>query len=621
MKDGMKMKKTWGKWNVKRKFNKAKLAALTLAVAMTAAEVSALFGGMTSPVFATELSGLPAVGAVAGGTATTPVAEATTTTTPGASATTTTTPAAPATTPATGNDSNKSTTDDGKKDTTDTKDPNKKDDSKKDDKTTTDDTTDDTKDDTADTTPISTSDFIMVGGDWVTPTAVYGQTVNVVLPVVNMSVTGLTNVIVTPVIASDSKEWPFEIQTSGYTQTIPDLPGKGNGQNDMDRRRELTWTFKTRADVLNGYYKIPFDVIYYSGDSYEKATLTTWVRVIGAPGSGQLTDGGSALSTPRVIITGFDTVPSEVHAGDTFTLTLHLKNTSKRTAVSNMQVDLTTPSAGTDTSSTYEAFLPTSGSNTLYVERIGANSTEDVSIEMTAKADLSQKPYAISVNMAYEDSNYAAYTAKADVSIPVNQDARFDVGSMEIMPTDITVGGQSNVMFSIYNTGKTTLYNVQVKFEADSITETSSFIGKIDPGATGNVDAMIEGAAATMDDGTVKAVISYEDDAGNVSTQEETFTLFVSEESYDDFDYSDMPAEDEESGNSHVGLIIAIVIVVIIAAVVAAVIILKKRKKKKEQKELEDELSDDDDTEADDGAETEGEKEQEAAENDSADED
>lgn len=605
MKDGMKMRKIRERQNVKRKFNKAKFTVLTLAAAMTVAEVAALFGGMADAVYATEMSGLPAVGAVVEGTSTT--------TTPATSATTSTTPATSTTTPATENDADKTTTDDGKKDTTDTKDPNKKDDSKKDDKTT--DTTDDTKDDTTDTTPISTSDFIMVGGDWVTPTAVYGQTVNVVLPVVNMSITGLTNVIVTPVIASDSKEWPFEIQTSGYTQTIPDLPGKGNGQNDMDRRRELTWTFKTRTDVLNGYYKIPFDVIYYSGDSYEKATLTTWVKVIGAPGSGQLSNGGSALSTPRVIITGFDTVPSEVHAGDTFTLTLHLKNTSKRTAVSNMQVDLTTPSAGTDTASTYEAFLPTSGSNTLYVERIGANSTADVSIEMTAKADLSQKPYAISVNMAYEDSDYAAYTAKADVSIPVNQDARFDVSTMEIMPTDITVGGQSNVMFSIYNTGKTTLYNVQVKFVADSITETSSFIGKIDPGATGNVDAMIEGAAATMDDGTVKAVISYEDDAGNVSTQEETFTLYVSEESYDDFDYSDMPVE-EESGSSHVGLIIAIVVIVIIAAIVATVIILKKRRKKKEQKELEDELLDDDDE-----TETEDEKEPEAAETDSKDED
>ena len=449
--------------------------------------------------------------------------------------------------------------------------------------------------DDIDTTPISTSDFIMVGGDWVTPTAVHGRTVNVVLPVVNMSVTNLTNVIVTPVIASDTKEWPFEIQTSGYTQTIPDLPGKGNGQNDMDRRRELTWTFQTREDVLNGYYKIPFNVIYYSGTSYETVTITTWVKAIGAPGSGQLSNGGSALSTPRVIITGFDTVPSKVYAGDTFTLTLHLKNTSKRTAVSNMQVDLSAPSAGTDTASTYEAFLPTSGSNTLYVERIGADATADVSIEMTAKADLSQKPYAIAVNMAYEDSDYAAFTAKADVSIPVNQDARFDISSMEIMPTDIPVGGQSNVMFSIYNTGKTTLYNVQVKFEGDSISGGSCFIGKIDPGGTGNVDAMVEGVAATADDGMVKAVITYEDESGNAFTHEEMFTLYVYEESFDEeMMYDDSYYMEEEGGKSHTGLIVGIVIILIIAAIVTTVILLKRRKRKKEQQELEEELLDDD---------------------------
>ena len=111
-------------------------------------------------------------------------------------------------------------------------------------------------------TPTSTNEFIMVGGNWITPVATYGRTVNVVLPVVNMSTTHLTNVVVTPVIASNTSEWPFEIETSGYTQTIPDLPGRGNGQSDMDRRRELTWTFKTRSDVLNGYYKVPFNVIY-----------------------------------------------------------------------------------------------------------------------------------------------------------------------------------------------------------------------------------------------------------------------------------------------------------------------------------------------------------------------
>jgi hypothetical protein len=442
--------------------------------------------------------------------------------------------------------------------------------------------------------PTTTNEFIMVGGNWITPVATYGRTVNVVLPVVNMSNTNLTNVIVTPVIASNTSEWPFEIQTSGYTQTIPDLPGRGSGQNDMDRRRELTWTFQTRSDVLNGYYKVPFNVIYYTSEGYETTTITTWVKAVGAPGSGNLSDGGTGTSTPRVIITGFDTNPADVYAGDTFTLTLHLKNTSKRTAVSNMQIDLTTPTAGSDTESTYEAFLPTSGSNTLYVENIGANGTTDVSIEMTAKADLSQKPYAIAVNMAYEDSQYSPYTASANVSIPIKQEAKFEIGSLEVLPSDISVGDQSNVMFSIFNTGKTTLYNVQVKFEGDSISGGETFIGKIESGGTGSVDTMITGEAATTDDGTVKAVVYYEDDAGTVYTQEQEFSLFVSEDSFeDDMMYDDMMWEEENSGGRHKTVsIVLIIIIVVIAGIVTAVILLKKRKKKKEQLELEAELED-----------------------------
>ena len=299
------------------------------------------------------------------------------------------------------------------------------------------------------------------------------------------------------------------------------------------------------------------------------------------------------MSTPRVIITGFDTVPADVYAGDTFILTLHLKNTSKRTAVSNMQIDLSTPSAGTDAASTYEAFLPTSGSNTLYVEQIGANGTADISIEMTAKADLTQKPYAIAVNMAYEDADYKPFTAAANVSIPIKQEAKFDIGTMEVLPMDIEVGSQSNVMFSIFNTRKTTLYNVQVKFEGDSISGGDTFIGKIDPGATGNVDAMITGEAVTMDEGTVKAVVYYEDESGNVYTEEQEFTLWVYEAVYEeDMMYEDMMMEEEGGGNA-IGIIIGIVVILLIGGGVTTVIIIKKKKQKKEQLDLEAELEED----------------------------
>ncbi len=452
--------------------------------------------------------------------------------------------------------------------------------------------------------PTSTSDFIMVGGNWVTPVATYGQVVNVVLPVVNMGAVNLANIAVTPVTSNLVNEWPFEIETSGYTQTIRDLPGKGNGQSDMDRRRELTWSFKTRADALSGYYKLQFNVLYYVGTEVETATLTTYVQVNGAPGSGNVeAEGGT--STPRVIVTGFDTEPKDVHAGDTFTLTLHLKNTSQRTEVSNMLVNFSAPSEGSDSESTYAAFLPTSGSNTEYISKIGKGATADLSIEMTAKADLTQKPYQIDVTMEYEDENYAAFTSNADVSIPILQEARFELSTPEILPASISVGNESNIMFSIYNTGKITLYNVKVRFEDDTVSGGEVFLGKVEAGGTGAVDAMVSGVAPSLEDDIVKVIVEYEDEAGRKSTYEQDINLTVTEDAPmmgDDMgmypDEMEM-VEYEEEGNSKTPVIITLVIVVLLVVVVVVVLLLRKRKKKKEDEErvnLLDELEGEEDS-------------------------
>ena len=447
--------------------------------------------------------------------------------------------------------------------------------------------------------PSSTSDFIMVGGDWVTPVVSYGQTVNIVLPVVNMSQINLTNVTVTPVISNSVNEWPFEVETSNYTQTIPDLPGKGNGQNDYDRRRELTWTLKTRTDALDGYYKLQFNVLYSNEAEIESCTLTTYCKVIGAPGSGNIETDGGALSTPRVIVTGYETEPAKVHAGDTFTLTLHLLNTSKRTAVSNMLVNLTAPNEGTDSDSSYAAFLPTSGSNSEYIASIGKGAATDLVIEMTAKADLSQKPYQLDVSMDYEDEDYASYTAAADVSIPVYQDARFELSKPEIMPAELTVGSEADVMFSIYNLGKVTLYNVKVSFEGDALSGGDAYLGKIEAGGTGNVDVMVTGAQATAEGEKDHIVITYEDEAGNKSEYKEELNLKVigdgvnggqgdpfggDMEGVDVFEGEEIEYEEEGSGAKK-WIIIALIAVAAIGAVCGVVIGIGKARKKKQEKE------------------------------------
>lgn len=453
-------------------------------------------------------------------------------------------------------------------------------------------------DDNEEDPPVTPDHFLMVGGSWVTPVANAGQTISVVLPVVNMGKTMVTDAVVTPVLSTDTSAWPFEITSSNYSQTIPDLPGTDTGMTDMDRRRELTWELKTRSDIGSGYQKLSFEVRYRDSDGESQtATLDTFVQLKGTAGVGA--DGKS--SVPRVIVTGFETNPENVHAGESFMLTLHLKNTSTATSVNNMVFEIEAAVEGKDEDTTYAAFLPTAGSSTIFVDRMEKNGAKDIQIELEAKADLTQKPYAVNVNMSYEDEHVNAYTSTSSVSIPVKQEARVDISAPEVMPGSISVGSEANIMFNIYNMGKTKLYNVQVKTQSDTVSGGDAFVGNLDPGATGAVDVYVTGQSPTMDDGTVKVQITYEDETGASTVVDKEISLFVSEASMDDFmtddsmmDGSDMEIEDGQTSK----YIVALVVVVILVAGALAGVIYMKTKKKKEQMSLEEDLLDsDDDTE------------------------
>lgn len=456
----------------------------------------------------------------------------------------------------------------------------------------------DDEDDSEEDPPVTPDHFLMVGGSWVTPVADAGQTVSVVLPVVNMGKTMVTDAVVTPVLSTDTASWPFEITNSNYSQTIPDLPGTDTGMSDMDRRRELTWELKARSDIGSGYQKLSFDVRYRDSDGESQtATLDTYIQLKGTAGVGA--DGKS--SVPRVIVTGFETTPEEVHAGESFMLTLHLQNTSTATSVNNMVFEIEAAVEGKDEDTTYAAFLPTAGSSTIFVDRMEKNGTKDIQIELEAKADLTQKPYAVDVNMSYEDEHVNAYTSTSSVSIPVKQEARVDISAPEVMPGSISVGSEANIMFNIYNMGKTKLYNVQVKMDSDTISGGDAFVGNLDSGATGAVDMYVTGQSPTMDDGTVKIQITYEDEAGESTAIEKEISLFVSEASMEDFMGDDSMMDDYEiegeGGGTTSTIVVLVIIGVIVIAVVAGVVYMK-RKKKKEQMSLEEDLleADDDDT-------------------------
>lgn len=434
------------------------------------------------------------------------------------------------------------------------------------------------------------------------------------LTVKNIGKVELVNVKIAPRVAESLKAWPFDIENKDYTVTLGKLaPGE---------EQKVAYEFTARETVKNQYYKLPFD---FTAEPAEDASVKIegecgiYVKTIakvkepeqnGTPGDANLggtpdelpggsdgmTGGGvsnmdvpggggsGSVATPRVIVTGFSTNPGEVKAGTNFKLTIHLKNTSKKTAVTNLLFDLSAPTEG-DGETASPAFLPSSGSSSIYLDQIKANGTTDISIELNAKADLVQKPYSVELTMKYEDASGGQYDAASAISIPVKQDARFEFSEFQISPEVISVGEEANIMCELYNLGRVKLYNVKAKFEGNGIKTEELFLGNIESGATAGIDGMIMGEAATAGQETMKMILSYEDETGKVTTAEKEFQFEVMEPVMD----MDMPADNgmvvEEKASFPI--VPVIVGVLILGGVLAGVLIYQKKKKKKVEEEEE----------------------------------
>ena len=457
-----------------------------------------------------------------------------------------------------------------------------------------------------------------------------GETKTLTLQITNNSGQELKNVEVAPDMSKQKAgAWPFVKDWKQYSKKIDGVVANGESKS-------VSFDFTRREGAKKNSYTIPFSV-YVQGSDDAIVTDTIFVYAKnetvtpdptpgdnsqnqGDAGNGSAAESGSDSadmnvtaddgavaysgggsgsggsssdgSVPRVIVTGFDTNPAEVHAGSDFTLTIHLKNTSKKTKVQNMLFELEAPTEGTDEQTSAPAFLPTSGSNSIYLDGIKADGTADISITLNAKADLLQKPYSINLSMKYEDSQATQIDSSSSLSIPVKQDARFEFSEFEISPQTIEVGGEANVMCSLYNLGRIKLYNAKARFEGNGIKKQEIFIGNVEAGATGSIDAMLKGEKVTNGNSKITMTLSYEDESGNISETTKDFELEVTE-AVDDSDMYMNTDGDVDAGSGGFPVVPVVVVIAIIAGAVAAVVFVKKKKKKQmlnEEEELLDEL-------------------------------
>ena len=446
------------------------------------------------------------------------------------------------------------------------------------------------------------------------PTYTAGEEKEWKFQVTNLTGSPVKNVVVQAELGDTADVWPFKTEFQAYRYEIGDM--------DKNQVKDFSCNFVQREDVQTSRWTIQFAVYAEGMDKQtQKFYVNTTAKAEGAAGEGEpsgdgqtgapsgeeipsapaggvsngepsYSGGGSGSgdgSVPRVIVTGFTTNPAEVRAGSNFTLTIHLKNTSKAVGVKNMLFDLSAPTEGTDEQTMAPAFLPSSGSSAIWLEKIGAGKTADISIDLNAKADLLQKPYSIDVSMKYEDDGSAQIDSSSSLSIPVKQDARFELSDFEISPQSIQVGEEANVMCSLYNLGRVKLYNVKATFTGDSIEKEEVFVGNVDSGAQASIDAMLEGKKETQGPASVAVTLSYEDEAGNVSEEKKELQLEVMPEVQEEAMMDSMP-EEEKSGLPVVPILIAAAVIILIVAVRIISGKRKKAKMKNEEEALLDEL-------------------------------
>lgn len=416
-----------------------------------------------------------------------------------------------------------------------------------------------------------------LGENQSTPSANYSEVMNFDVNVRNTGYKTAYDVRVDMDLSEDITKFPFEINDGNYDRQM--------GNMNPDQTVTVPFSMAVREKAKSGYYPIKFKIRYRENENGNFAAPvedTFYVRVYGKDEDDSLDSeaGENERTKARIIVDSFETDPAEIYAGQDFTLKVRMKNASNSIAASNILFTFESEAV-----SDSPVFTTVNGSNSVVVNSLAPGASDTLTIKFSSSPTAEQRSYTITINEQYDSPEFKNAKEAVKIAVGLKQEARLNTGTIEVMPDAISVGEESNVMFSINNTGKVMLYNVNAVFEADSIQKNEAYVGNIEPGKSGNVDTMINGIAPTTDDGKVKLSITYEDENGKVSTVEKEIQLMVNEDqSMDESNVDDTWSSDDiqpepSTTDKLKHLAIPVGIVGVVLAAVILVVIRRKKKK------------------------------------------
>ncbi|HHV78830.1 MAG TPA: hypothetical protein GXX40_04365 [Firmicutes bacterium] len=275
----------------------------------------------------------------------------------------------------------------------------------------------------------------------------------------------------------------FEVQDLTNKKYINRLPGLGIAT--------VNWSVKAKSGRSGNNAKLKF-TIDYQGNQRDEQEETINLPLPAPKGGGGV--------TPWLIIGKYTLSAQKILAGNVVTLSLYIENTNPK-PVRNIKISLgviaveaqnqgqAAGSAPLSTGGT--VFSPVDSSNSFFIDEIPGKTAVVKSIDLLVDPNAAARTYTVPVKIQYEDVLGKAYSSDEMVNIPVTQQCKLQVVSVEV-PTTGFVGQKIPVNAEFVNVGKAVLSNFTVYLEGDFNKENGTyFVGNLSIGASDFFQAAI----------------------------------------------------------------------------------------------------------------------------------
>ena len=351
-----------------------------------------------------------------------------------------------------------------------------------------------------------------------------GGKVQVRLPI--LCVDGpVSNIKAVPKLSTSLDEFPFAIEQVDYTIGY-------NGMISVNQIIEFQFNLRFADKVTAGVKKVDFTITYdrgwasATGDSSESCDISLYVNVTrGYEAAGSEPGGETTAALPKIVVDSYSFSSDKIYAGEDFDLTFTVRNTSNEEETKSILVTVTN-NAETG------KLTPASGSNTLYIDKLGKGESKTMTMSIATAPDTEAKAYEIKLEFDYEGTKTRPATlsnGQSSASIPVTI-----MQKIRLKIADPTIDGESMegesvpVYFSMYNMGRSSIYNCMVTVEGDGLSmEESFFQGTVAAGSTMRADFSLITATPGQIDGEI--VITYEDSLEEKMEERLPLSLYVSE--------------------------------------------------------------------------------------------